>query len=98
MSALLWTIAAAIATAIVLDIVVAIAAPEGANKKDQRDREIGRFGEYVGHSFVVIGGVAALGMSLATGGAFSRGEANQGHQRDSSPALRARGDDASGTG
>ncbi|MET8679605.1 hypothetical protein ABZW18_19040 [Streptomyces sp. NPDC004647] len=64
-STLLWTIGAAIAAAIVLNIVVAIASPEGANKKDQRDREIGRFGEYVGHSFVVIGGVTALGMSMA---------------------------------
>jgi hypothetical protein len=27
---------------------------------DQRDREINRFGEYIGQSFVVIGRVAAL--------------------------------------
>jgi hypothetical protein len=64
-SALLWAIGAAIVASIVLNIVVAIASPKDANKKDQRDREIGRFGEYIGHSFVVIGGTAALGMSMA---------------------------------
>ncbi|WP_406291593.1 hypothetical protein [Embleya sp. NBC_00896] len=62
---LLWTIGAAILAAIVLEVVVAVAGPGDANKKDHRDREIGRFGEHVGQSFVVIGGVAALGMSLA---------------------------------
>jgi len=63
-STLLWTIGAAIAASIVLHIVVAIASPKDADKKDQRDREINRFGEYTGQSFVVIGGVAALGMSM----------------------------------
>lgn len=64
-STLLWTIGAAIAVSIVLQIVVATASPKDADKKDQRDREIGRFGEYIGQSFLVIGGVAALGMSMA---------------------------------
>jgi hypothetical protein len=36
-----------------------------AGKKDQRDREIYRFGEYIGQSFVVIGGVTALLMAMA---------------------------------
>ncbi|MGH2766316.1 MAG: hypothetical protein ACRDKA_10445 [Actinomycetota bacterium] len=63
--AMLWTIGAAIAASIVGRIVVAIAWPKDADKKDQRDREIYRFGEFVGQSFVVIGGVAALIMSMA---------------------------------
>lgn len=62
---LLWTIGAAIVTSIVLNIVVAIASPRDADKKDQRDREIHRFGGYIGQSFLVIGAVAALGMSMA---------------------------------
>ncbi len=62
---MLWTIGAAIAASILLTIVVAIASPEDACKKDQRDREIHRFGEYTGQAFVVMGGVAALGMSMA---------------------------------
>ncbi|MDQ7804281.1 hypothetical protein Q5425_11090 [Amycolatopsis sp. A133] len=60
---LLWTVGASIVATIVLNILVAAVSKDGA--KDQRDREIGRFGEYVGHSFVVIGAVAALLLSLA---------------------------------
>jgi len=64
-STILWTIGAAIAASIVLHIVVAIASPKDAGKKDERDREIYRFGEYTGQSFVVIGGVAVLIMAMA---------------------------------
>ena len=60
---LLWTVGASIAATIVLSIVVAVVSKDGA--KDERDREIGRFGEYVGHSFVVIGAVAALLLAMA---------------------------------
>lgn len=62
---LLWTIGAAIVASIVLHIAAAAASPADAGRKDQRDREIGRFGEHVGQSFVVIGGVAALVMAMA---------------------------------
>jgi hypothetical protein len=63
-STLLWSIAAAIVAMIVLNIAAAIG-PRGGDRKDQRDREIHRLGDYIGQSFVVIGGVAALGMALA---------------------------------
>jgi hypothetical protein len=64
-STLLWTIAAAILAAIVLQVALSTVSPEGANEKDQRDREINRIGEHIGQSFVVVGGVAALSMALA---------------------------------
>ncbi|MFF3327024.1 hypothetical protein [Streptomyces sp. NPDC002889] len=64
-SALLWTVGAAIVGSIVLHIAVAAFSPKEANTKDQRDREIHRFGEYVGQSFVVIGGVAGLVLAMA---------------------------------
>lgn len=64
-STMLWSIGAAIVVSIVVNIVVAIASPKDAGKKDQRDREIYRFGEHIGQSFVVIGAVAALVMSMA---------------------------------
>ena len=65
-AALLWSIGGAIGASIVLHTVLSTFSPPGeAGRKDQRDREINRFGEYVGQSFVVIGGVAALGLSLA---------------------------------
>ncbi|HET7138754.1 MAG TPA: hypothetical protein VFI36_01215 [Arthrobacter sp.] len=62
---LLWTVGASIAASIALHAVIGIFSPREAGKKDQRDREIYRFGEYIGQSFVVIGGVAALLMAMA---------------------------------
>lgn len=63
--AMLWTIGAAIAASIVGHIALAIAWPKEADKKDQRDKEINRFCEYIGQSFVVIGALAALGLQMA---------------------------------
>lgn len=62
---LLWTVGASIAASILLHAVIGIASPREAARKDQRDKEIYRFGEYIGQSFVVIGGVAALIMAMA---------------------------------
>lgn len=64
-AALLWTVGAAIAASVVLHIGLAAFSPEDANTKDQRDREIHRFGEHVGQSFVVIGAVAGLALAMA---------------------------------
>ena len=63
--AMLWTIGAAILASIAGRIVVAVAWPKEADKKDERDKEIHRFGEYIGQSFVVAGAVAALLLSMA---------------------------------
>lgn len=63
--AMLWTIGGAIAAAILGRIVVAIAWPRDADKSDQRDKEINRFGDYVGQSFVGVGAVAALVLAMA---------------------------------
>jgi hypothetical protein len=62
---LLWTVGASIAASIALHAVIGIFSPRDTGKKDQRDREIYRFGEYIGQSFVVVGGVAALLMAMA---------------------------------
>jgi hypothetical protein len=61
---LLWTVGASIAASIALHALIGIFSPREAGKKDQRDREIYRFGEYIGQSFVVIGGVAALLLAM----------------------------------
>ena len=63
--ALLWTVGAAIVANIVLQIPLSMTAPRDAGTRDQRDREIYRFGEYVGQSFLVVGGVGALIMAMA---------------------------------
>ena len=58
---ILGAIAAGILGAIVVAIVTNIASGgKDVGKSDQRDKQIGRFGEQVGSSFVVIGGVGAI--------------------------------------
>ncbi|GAA1714840.1 hypothetical protein GCM10009765_74690 [Fodinicola feengrottensis] len=61
---MLWTIGGAIVVTVAFTIATAVIFPQDANKKDRRDREIGRFGEHVGQSFVVIGAVAALLLAI----------------------------------
>ncbi|GLZ05234.1 hypothetical protein Acsp03_27000 [Actinomadura sp. NBRC 104412] len=64
-AALLWTAGTAVGTTIALHVAVRMAAPRDDGRRDERDREIGVFGEHVGHSFVVLGAVAALLLALA---------------------------------
>jgi len=61
--ALLWTVGGAIVVSIVLNIVSRMF-DGGRAVKDQRDRDISRLGEYIGQSFVVIGGVAGLILAM----------------------------------
>ena len=63
-AAMLWTIGAGIVAGIVLHIAASAIWRESA-RKDQRDREIDRFGEYAGRGVLVLGAVAALAMALA---------------------------------
>jgi len=62
---LLWTMGAVLVSTIVAHIVVGVTSPKDIEKKDQRDREIYRHGEYIGQYVVVIGAVSALGLSMA---------------------------------
>ncbi len=62
---MIWAISGAIVASIVGTILLGVVWPRDCAKKDVRDWEIGRFGEYVGNSFVAIGGMAALGLSMA---------------------------------
>ena len=64
-AALLWSVGAAIVATIVVEIVIGAANPKASLVKDIRDREIGRLGDHVGQSFVVIGAVAAMLMAVA---------------------------------
>ncbi|WP_221328249.1 hypothetical protein [Actinoplanes sp. L3-i22] len=63
--ALLWTVGGAI----VVNIAVATFF-SGDGRRDQRDREIGRFGEHIGQSLVVAGALAAMLLALAEVGYF----------------------------
>ena len=50
--------------AYVWPLVISIASPQDAGRKDERDREIHWRGEHIGQSMVVVGGVAALLMAM----------------------------------
>ncbi len=66
---MLWTIGGAIVANIVVTIITAIVRgiatrnPE-KDQKDQRDREIYRFGERAGQWFVVVGAVGAVVLAM----------------------------------
>ena len=61
---LLWTAGGGIVGTILCNIVVAIIWPRECAKKDIRDRQIDRFGDYIGQSFLCIGGLAALILAM----------------------------------
>ncbi|GAA1002676.1 hypothetical protein Aple_001250 [Acrocarpospora pleiomorpha] len=63
--ALLWTIGGAIVAGIVAHIAMAVAGGHGADRTDERDREINQVSERIGQSIVVIGALAALVMAIA---------------------------------
>ncbi|MFG2989594.1 hypothetical protein ACGFZK_09960 [Streptomyces sp. NPDC048257] len=69
-AALLWTVGAAIAASIALHIAVSLRTPEEGRIRDQRDREIHRFGDHIGQSFVVIGAVSGLLLAMAEADQF----------------------------
>ena len=61
---MLWTIAASIAATVIVRTVVAAISPKDAGKRDIRDRQIYRFGEYAGRWAVIAGALG--GLVLAT--------------------------------
>ncbi len=62
--ALLWTILLGIVAGIATGIWFGIAARGDGLQADERDREIGRFGDHIGQSFVVIGGISAMALAV----------------------------------
>lgn len=62
---MLWTVGIAVALSILGYIAVAIAKPSEADKSDARDRDIKRFGEYVGGTVLGIAMVLPLGLAMA---------------------------------
>ena len=64
-STMLWTIGLAVSLSIVGHIAVAISKLSEADKHDARDREIYRFGEYIGGIVLGVGLLLPLGLTLA---------------------------------
>ena len=67
---LLWTIGGSIVASIVIHIITSIVSGAKNDRRDQRDREIERFGSHVGNAFLVIGGVAAMLLAIFQLGYF----------------------------
>ena len=61
---LVWSIVLAILANIVLAIATSLGMPSSERRRDTRDKEIARVGDLTGQSFLVIGGLAALVLSL----------------------------------
>ena len=70
-STMLWTIGIAVALSILGNIVVAISKPSEADKSDVRDKDINRFGEYVGGVVLAVGMLAPFVLALAESESFS---------------------------
>ena len=62
---MLTAIGAGIVLGIVASIAVAIASPREADRTDERDRQIHRFGEYVGFYVMSIAAVVPLALAMA---------------------------------
>jgi len=60
--AILWTIGGSIVASIVIHMF--IGAKKNADKRDPRDRDIYRRGEYIGQSFLVIGALGAMLLAM----------------------------------
>jgi hypothetical protein len=62
---LLVSLVGAVLAGVAVSLALAATSSGGAGERDARDREIHLRGEHVGQAFLVLGGVAALGMALA---------------------------------
>ena len=61
---LLAAIGASIVLTVAAHVAIAIAAPEDAGKRDQRDKDINRYGEYVGGIVLSVAAVVPLILAL----------------------------------
>ncbi|HSK90574.1 MAG TPA: hypothetical protein VK875_04605 [Euzebyales bacterium] len=62
---MLTAIGAAIVLSIVASIAAAIASPKEADRTDERDRQIHRFGEYVGFYVMSVAAIVPLALAMA---------------------------------
>ncbi|MGA9525491.1 MAG: hypothetical protein WBV82_28785 [Myxococcaceae bacterium] len=62
---LLMAVGIAIAVNIAANVVAAVMSPEEAGQRDERDIAIRRFGQFIEYYVLVVGVVAALGLTMA---------------------------------
>lgn len=61
---MLWTIGIGIAVMIIATIIIAATSGKGGTATDLRDKQISARAEYTSRAFLIIGGVAALVLSM----------------------------------
>jgi len=64
-STVLWSLGIAVAASVVGRVVLEIAKPSDSHQADARDKEINRFGEYVGGFVLAVGMVGPFVLALA---------------------------------
>ncbi len=69
-STMLWAIGISIALNIIGSIAIAISKPSEADKTDERDKQINRFGEYVGGMVVGFAMLVPLGLAMTESAYF----------------------------
>lgn len=62
---MLVAIGVAIGLTIAANIVIAVAAPDDAGKRDQRDKDVNRYGEYVGGLVLGVAAIVPFLLALA---------------------------------
>ena len=61
---MLATVIALVVLAVAAHIIIAIASPKDADRTDERDREINRYGEYIGGFVLGAGALVVLAMAM----------------------------------
>lgn len=69
-SPMLWSMGISIALSIIGRILIEIARPSDTHQSDARDKDINRFGEYVGGGVLAIGMVMPFGLALLAANLF----------------------------
>ena len=61
---MIWTIVGSIVASIVLHMLVGVFTGAESGKRDERDRQIGRFADHTGQAFVVAGALGGLVLAM----------------------------------
>jgi hypothetical protein len=72
---MIYSIVAFVALNVVGNVIAAATNPKEADKHDQRDKEIDRFGERVGNYLIIAGALVALALTMVAADRFWIGNA-----------------------
>jgi hypothetical protein len=72
---MIYSIVAFVVANVVGNVIAAATNPKEADKSDQRDKEIDRFGERIGNYVLIAGSIAALILAMAAADRFWIGNA-----------------------